>query len=140
MTYNRNGIQPFSQRKKLGMLTTTHCAIQERGQVVQASCLNHFQHRHQPIRKYCSFMQLPNNVRQPKSSCHTRHQPQSPSNIYVKYPNKSYENHQFFWHWNDQTKSNQQNHLSKIIFEMKIVIKQLKAILHTKSYLPWETP
>ncbi len=30
--------------------------------------------------------------------------------------------------------------MTKMIFEMKIVTKQLKEILHTKPHLPWENP
>jgi hypothetical protein len=51
-TYDGNGIQPFSQRKKLGMFTTTHCVIKKRRQIVQAACPKHFQHGHQPSNKY----------------------------------------------------------------------------------------
>jgi hypothetical protein len=50
--YNGNGIQPFSQRKNLGMLTTIHYAIQERKLVVQPSCPKHFQCGYQPTNKY----------------------------------------------------------------------------------------
>jgi hypothetical protein len=53
-TYNGNGIQPFSQRKKLGMFATTHCVVQKRGQIVQTSCPKHFQCGHQPSNKYDS--------------------------------------------------------------------------------------
>jgi hypothetical protein len=69
VTYNGNGIQPFSQRKNLGMPTTTHYAIQERKQVVQTSCPKHFQCGHQPTNKYQNFMQLPNNIKQLENSC-----------------------------------------------------------------------
>jgi hypothetical protein len=60
-TYNENGIQPFFQRKKLGMFTTTHCVIQKRWQIIQASCPKHFQCGHQPSNKDESFIRLPNN-------------------------------------------------------------------------------
>ncbi len=69
VTYDGNGNQPFSQRKNLGMFTTTHYAIQERKQVVQASCPKHLQCGHQPTNKYQNFMQLPNNIKRLQNSC-----------------------------------------------------------------------
>jgi hypothetical protein len=56
MTYNGNGIQPFSQRNKLGMFATSDCVIKKRGQIVQTSYTKHFQRGHQPLNKYQSFI------------------------------------------------------------------------------------